>query len=233
MKLCVLNYSGNVGKSTIAKHLLGPRIDDCEMVKVESINADEDDNEAIRGRRFRELTEMLDMFNSAVVDVGSSNVEEYLMGMKDFRGSHGDYDAFIVPATPPNKQQRDTVTTISALAEMGVEPERIRIILNWVEHGDEPRQVFSSLIAWTEEQKLCAVPRAVIGYNELFSLLRGSERSIADLLADDTDYRAAIRATSDSDEKLRLSRALAMRRLALGVQEDLDAAWDALWEDAA
>lgn len=75
MKLCVLNYSGNVGKSTIAKHLLGPPLDDCEMVKVESINADEDDNEAIRGRRFRELSEMLDMFNSAVVDVGSSNVE--------------------------------------------------------------------------------------------------------------------------------------------------------------
>jgi hypothetical protein len=233
VKLCVLNYSGNVGKSTIAKHLLAPRLDDCEMLNVESINADESDEEAIRGRRFRELTEMLDLCDSAVVDVGSSNVEDFLLGMQEFRGSHEDYDAFIVPATPPKKQQRDTVSTISALGEMGVEPERIRIVLNWVEHGDEPRQVFASLIAWSEEQKLCAVPRAVVGYNELFSLLRDSERTIADLLKDKTDYRGAMRATSDSDEKLRLSRALAMRRLALGVKEDLDEAWDALWEDAA
>ncbi len=233
MRVCVLNYSGNVGKSTIAKHLLAPRLQDCEIFKVESINTDEDDDEAFRGRRFRELTEMLDLCDSAVVDVGSSNVEDYLMGMKEYRGAHEDYDAFIVPATPPKKQQRDTLSTISALSEMGVEPERIRIVLNWVEHGEEPRQVFASLIAWTEEQKLCASPRAVVGYNELFSLLRDSERTIANLLADDTDYRGAMRATSDAEEKLRLSRALAMRRLALGVREDLDGAWAALWEDAA
>jgi len=35
MRVCVLNYSGNVGKSTIAKHLLGPRLQDCEIFKVE------------------------------------------------------------------------------------------------------------------------------------------------------------------------------------------------------
>jgi hypothetical protein len=233
MRLCVLNYSGNVGKSTLAKHLLAPRLNDCEMLNVESINADDSDDEAIRGRRFRELTEMLDLCNCAVVDVGSSNVEDYLIGMKEFRGAHEDYDAFIVPTTPPKKQQRDTVSTISALAQMGVEPQRIRIILNWVDHGEEPHQVFASLIAWTKEQKRCPVPRAVVGYNELFSLLRDSGRTIAQLLADDTDYRGAMRATSDADEKLRLSRALAMRRLAIGVQEDLDAAWEALWEEAA
>jgi hypothetical protein len=58
-------------------------------------------------------------------------------------------------------------------------------------------------------------------------------RTIADLLADETDYKAEIRKTTDANEKLRLSRALAMRRLALGVQEDLDAAWEALWQEAA
>ena len=106
-------------------------------------------------------------------------------------------------------------------------------MLNLVENADEPRDIFGSLFAWQEKEELSATPRSVIRANELFGLLRGSERSIADLVADDTDYRAAIRATADPGEKLRLSRRLAMRRLALGVQEDLDAAWDALWEDAA
>ena len=152
--------------------------------------------------------------------------------MNEYRGAHEHYDTFIVP-TPPKKQQRDTLSTISALAELGVAPQRIHIILNWLEHGDEPHEVFRSLITWTEEQKLCPVPRAVVGYNELFSLLRDSQRTIAELLADDTDYRAAMRATSDADEKLRMSRALAMRRLTAGVQEDLDVAWATLWEEAA
>ena len=40
MKLAVINFSGNVGKSTVACHLLAPRIPDCQVVAVESINAD-------------------------------------------------------------------------------------------------------------------------------------------------------------------------------------------------
>lgn len=40
MKLAVLNFSGNVGKSTVARHLLAPRIPGCPLVAVESINAE-------------------------------------------------------------------------------------------------------------------------------------------------------------------------------------------------
>lgn len=233
MKICVINFSGNVGKSTLAKHLLIPRIDDCEFVSVESINADESEEEAIRGKRFGQLTEMLDLCDAAVVDVGSSNVEDFLTRMMDFRGSHEDFDYFVVPVTPPKKQQRDTLSTIAKLAEIGVEPERIRIIMNSLERDDDPTEVFSSLFAGIEAENLCAKPSALVRFNELFGLLRGSNRTIADLLADETDYRGKMRATEDKDEKLRMSRALAMRRLAAGVQEDLDAAWDVLWENAA
>ena len=229
MKLCVINFSGNVGKSTLARHLLAPRMDQCSIIAVESINTDEESDEAMIGRQYRKLSESLGAEEAAVVDVGASNVEDFLAGMRTLRGSHEDFDAFVLPVTPPKKQQRDTVSTIETLAQMGVEPERIRVVLNLVEHGDEPRDIF----AWQEKKERFVAVRAIIRTNELFGLLRGSERSIADLVADDTDYRAAIRATSDPGEKLRLSRRLAMRRLALGVQEDLDAAWDALWENAA
>ncbi len=233
MKLCVINFSGNVGKSTIAKHLLAPRLGKCSIIAVESINTDEGNDDSIRGRRFRALSESLNAVDATVVDVGASNVEDFLSGMLQHRGSHEDFDAFVLPVTPPTKQQRDTISTIETLAQMGVEPQRIRVVLNLVEHGDEPRDIFGSLFAWQEKKERFVAVRAIIRTNELFGLLRGSERSIADLVADDTDYRTAIRATSDSGEKLRLSRMLAMRRLALGVQEDLDTAWDALWEDAA
>ena len=39
MKICVLNFSGNVGKSTIAAHLLQPRLN-AQVFSVESLNFD-------------------------------------------------------------------------------------------------------------------------------------------------------------------------------------------------
>ena len=41
MKIAVINFSGNVGKTTVARHLLLPRIRGAELIAVESLNADE------------------------------------------------------------------------------------------------------------------------------------------------------------------------------------------------
>ena len=49
MKVAVINFSGNVGKTTIARHLLVPRMAGAELIAVESINADEGQATAIRG----------------------------------------------------------------------------------------------------------------------------------------------------------------------------------------
>ena len=59
MKVAVINFSGNVGKTTIARHLLAPRIDGAEVIAIESINADEGQAQALRGRQFGELQEYL------------------------------------------------------------------------------------------------------------------------------------------------------------------------------
>jgi hypothetical protein len=76
MKLAVINFSGNVGKSTIARHLLAPRIPRCHVIAVESINADESQSMTVRGKQFAELQEFLQTASDVVVDVGASNVEE-------------------------------------------------------------------------------------------------------------------------------------------------------------
>ena len=59
MKIAVINFSGNVGKSTVARHLLLPRIDGAELIAVESVNADGGEVQALRGRQFGELQEYL------------------------------------------------------------------------------------------------------------------------------------------------------------------------------
>ena len=46
MKIAVINFSGNVGKSTVARHLLLPRIPGAELIAIESLNADEGQGQA-------------------------------------------------------------------------------------------------------------------------------------------------------------------------------------------
>ena len=54
MKLAVINFSGNVGKTTIARHLLLPRVDGAALIAVASINAEDGLGQALRGRQFGE-----------------------------------------------------------------------------------------------------------------------------------------------------------------------------------
>jgi dethiobiotin synthetase len=60
MKLCVINFSGNVGKTTIAAHLLKPRMNEAQVFSVESLNSGiendgVEDAEIIKGKRFGDL----------------------------------------------------------------------------------------------------------------------------------------------------------------------------------
>ena len=121
MKVAVINFSGNVGKTTIAAHLLKPRMGDAPVFSVESLNIDASaegiDVEKMRGKRFGDLQEQLMVLDSAIIDVGASNVEEFMKLMQQYEGSHEEFDYFIVPVVKEKKQQADTVNTIRSLAK--------------------------------------------------------------------------------------------------------------------
>src|SRR5687767_13611976 len=106
MKLAVINFSGNVGKSMIARHLLAPRLPGAKIIAVESINADGGNTQALRGSQFGQLQEYLQSVNDVVVDIGASNVEDLMRLMHRYRGSHEDFDCFVVPTVPAAKQQQ-------------------------------------------------------------------------------------------------------------------------------
>lgn len=231
MKIVVLNFSGNVGKSTISRHLIAPRIGSSVM-SVESINSDGDeDNEALRGKQFQTLMDNLAIEDAAVVDVGASNVEDFLNRMQSFKGSHEDFDLYIVPTVPKTKQLKDTISTIDYLAEIGVPASKIRVIFNMVESDENPAEVFEGIIQYAEQAGTCVVsPDFVIHTNELFGKLKGTSNSIAAILEDKTDFKSAIKEATDPAEKVRLSQALGMKRLAAGVQEELDRVFKAVVE---
>lgn len=229
MKIAVISFSGNVGKTTVARHLLLPRIPGAELIVVESINADGGEAQALRGRQFGQLQEYLQTVGSAVVDIGASNVEELLEHMGRYRGSHEDFDYFVVPTVPPVKQQQDTIATLVELSRLGVAPTRLKVVYNMAEAGTPVEQSFYLVLAFLAEQPLAAVDTACrLSSNEIYSRLRGDSADIAALLRDDTDYKALIAKAAHTDEKLALAQKLATRRLASGVLPELDACFAAL-----
>lgn len=233
MKVAVINFSGNVGKTTIAEHLLLPRIQGAELISIESINADGGRGQALRGRQFGELQEYLQTVDDVVVDIGASNIEELLGLMRRYRGSHEDFARFVVPTVPALKQQQDTIATLVELAQLGVPADRVRLVFNMLDDGVGPEQAFDTVLAFLALHPVAQANLACrLGANEIYARIKGLGVDLASLLADNTDYKTQIAQAKSTSEKLALAQKLATRRLASGVVPELDACFAALALDA-
>lgn len=230
MKVAVINFSGNVGKSTVAKHLLLPRIDGARFFSVESINMDEG-GEKVRGKEYSALHEEVMLSDAAVVDVGASNIEDFVKLMKQVRGSHQDFDSFVVPVIKDKKQQFDTMATIDALREMGVPAKKIRVVFNKLETDDDFTASFAPLLAFHEDNKNFVLsPKAVVVQNDIFDRIKGTEKQVHEIAADETDYRAIARAAQSRDEKLNAIDMVQLQGLAISAKENLDEVFKSLFK---
>lgn len=233
MKVAVMNFSGNVGKTTVAGHLLKPRMGNAPIFSIESINAGADADglevEKMKGKKFGELVDELMPIDSAIIDVGASNVEDFLKLMQQYDGSHEEFDFFVVPVVKEKKVQADTVNTIRALQKLGIEKKKIRIVFNKVEIDDSVDDEFAALFGLAESEKSFVVRReAVIYSNEVFERLKAVGKSLGDITSDDTDYRAQLRQATDEDEKEMCVKMVALKRLAVTANKNLDDVFKAL-----
>ena len=229
MKIAIINFSGNVGKTTIARHLLAPRIKGAELISIESINADEAEGDAMRGKDFAKLQQYMQITDNLVVDIGASNVEDLLNLMHKFKGSHEDFDFYVIPVPGDSKQQENTAKTAEKLVAMGVPAGKIRIVLNRVDDVEKALQQFDLLARFLQVKAVATInPARALSENEIYQRVKHDGRSISDLAKDKTDYKALIAKTKDPDEKLALADKLAIKRLAIGVLPELDACFAAL-----
>jgi hypothetical protein len=218
MHYAILNYSGNVGKSTTANEVLAPRLEGAPIIAVESINSDGANHTTIRGEQFGRIQENVLTLNASITDVGASNVEDYMAGLANYHGSHEDIDVFVVPTVPDDKQMSDTISTIEALAnDIGVPPEKIRMVLNRVNQNIPLHVQFAPIFEWHGREKSFTLDQdAVIHTNEIYSLVRGTNRRIKEIAEDDTNYRAQM-ADASPEERASLARLISLRRLAFSV----------------
>ena len=234
MKVAVINFSGNVGKTTIAAHLLKPRMGNARVFSVESINADAThdglDVERMKGKQFGQLQEELMVLNNAIVDVGASNVEDFLKLMLQFEGSHEEFDYFVVPTVSERKQQADTVNTIRALAKAGIPKSKIRLVFNKVQVDESVAEDFQALFGLAKLEKTFVINKAAaIQANEVFARIRSVGKTLGEIRDDETDYRAKLRVSTDQAEREACVRMISLKRLAVTANRNLDAVYTSLF----
>lgn len=234
MKVAIINFSGNVGKTTVAKQLLAPRMKAPEFA-VETINAgasDESEAERMKGKEFGALQEELMLLDSAIVDIGASNVEDFIKLMGQFSGSHEEFDFYVVPVVSEKKQQADTINTIKTLAGLGVPAKKIRVVFNKVDIEDANNldSQFPMLFGFHQVEKLFTLkPGAVIFHNEVFDRLRVLKKTVAEVVQDKTDYRAKLKEARDDDEKAVAVGMISAQRLATSAHKNLDDVFSSLF----
>jgi len=223
LKIAVLNYSGNVGKSTLARHLLQPRMQDCPIIFIETINEGGDDTN-IKGKDFAKVMADVLAAESAIVDIGSSNVEQVFAKV----GMMGDvldgFDFFLVPTVPKMKQQNDTTKMLLDLVKLDIPREKIKVVLNNADPEESIDRAFAQTLAVLET---LLIDYAVVHESSAYAGLNG--RTVSECVSAGRDFKAEIAAESNSDRRHGLATAKVFSGMAKVIQRELDGVFKKLF----
>jgi len=232
MKIAVLNYSGSVGKTVAAHHLLKPRMPEAAFFSVETINQSASDLGAsevsqLQGKRFGELLEALVLEDDAIVDVGASNIESFFESMSRFSDSQREFDLYVVPVTPDQKAWQESLKTVEALSSIGVNAQSIRLLPNRIvaDPADEIPAIFNYV---RKTGKARISKDAYLFESEIYGYLAAKRMSFMELIDDGIDYRALAKSETDSEKAKDYARMYRWKKLAIPVSNNLDDAFMAL-----
>lgn len=229
-RIAVINFSGNVGKTTISAQMLAARMPDAPFYSIESSNVDASADgfkvKKLRGKDYGDLMQDIFLLEEVVVDVGASNIGDFIKFMHQYHASHEVFDYYIVPVVKEKKQQADTINTIDALAGLGVSPEKIRVIFNKVEVDDPITTVFEPIFAAAAvRQNFTVMPDAVIYANDAFDKVKNRGKSLSDVLADGTDYKLKAREAKNDEEREKFVSMAMVKMLSVSAVKNLDAVY--------
>lgn len=231
LKIAIVNNSGNVGKSMICDNLLRPRIPNADIIKIETINSDGTSDKTISAKNLKKVFELIDSSDTAIIDVGASNIETFMSNLIKLNGAHEDIDYFIIPTAPKPKQQIDTIKTIEQLLNMGVESDKIKIIFNFHDEDIAIQEQFSVIFESDIVEELNLQQKEnifAITDNPAFDMLGELGYSFMEIANDPRDFKSLIRANDDKNERSQLSHLRSAQRLARGFIKELDVTFNSL-----
>ena len=143
MKVMILNNSGNVGKSFIARELFYFNMqnvcDDVALIEVETHNSASSkfgiETIKISGRELNTLFKQILINDCVVVDVGASNIIALFQELEKNNADNiiDEIDYFVVPVNTKAKIQDDSLKILLALNTLNIPKSKIKVIFNAVD----------------------------------------------------------------------------------------------------
>ncbi len=201
MKIAITSYTGKCGKSTVANNLLYPRMREAEMFRLETVNesgaSGAEDEKKMKGRDLEKLQNGLSKTKSAIVDVGASNIESFILALHQQDDAHFDFDLFLVPvvaSAAAQNEMSEAVKTLQVLAGMGIEAERIKVVFNKLPLDADLEDEVRVLLNFHKKNPIFTLNKnAVIHDSPAFKSLGTAKKSYVEMLADETDYRQKLK----------------------------------------
>lgn len=228
LKIAVVNNSGNMGKSTICETMLQPRLEGSELIKIETLNSDGTNDEKFSANEFVEIFQKIDQADCAIVDVGSSNIEKFTLQLHAYKNSQEDFDWWIIPVIPKEKQQIDTIATIENLLDLGVETDRIKIVFNMYDETKSFDKQFSVILNSKTYKSLKLKGTPWIPETQVFSHLANIDKTFKEVTNDERNFRDLLRAAASPEERAQISEMRSVKRLVDGMNETLNTAFQQL-----
>jgi hypothetical protein len=186
--LTLCSFSGNVGKSSMAKHLK-PLFPDCKVYAVESQNNAPEGyaDEIFDAAQFR--TAMTSSIKArmtggnVLIDIGSSSIPAMKAAVAGCLTALSAIRGWLVPVTIDPKIVTDTLATVEYLVSVGVPANRIAVVVNKVPFGGENSADFAKALGpvLAQAKKLgYHVLRQTVHQSEAFTLFHREQTAFAD-----------------------------------------------------
>lgn len=239
MKKAYLGITGKGGKSSLVNALEFPRSPNATIIRLETINDSGvsgcNREILLKGRDLGKLETELAKVEDAIVDVGASNIEAFLLALNSQFESHQAFDYFIVPVLARASAQiemGEAISTLKALSKMGIEPERIKVIFNRLPKDSTVDDECKPLLLFHKKSPIFSLNlNAFVYETEAFSALGAIGKAYIEMLRDENNYRQELNKIPLEKEKERMEmvkwvRAQGTVRM---LERELSAAYQALY----
>jgi hypothetical protein len=212
--ILTIHRTGSVGKTTLASLVVRPRLGGkfFSFEKVDNIDGTRYGEQVIRYtcenyHRYQQEMYLSIGIENTLTDVGGNEAAPFLDKLEQDGGVEL-YDYVLVPTDLTDKAQENTISTVTALFNAGLEPERLRIVLNKVRppspHDTIEMQYEVLFAEARKDPRIRLDPKCYMQSLGVFASLAQDGLSWAEVASDKTDYMAELikaSAAGRSDEE--------------------------------
>ena len=231
-RILIISNRGSADKSPVAELLLMPRLGG-HLMSIETTNDDAEQHgqEVIRHDP-ENFTDYLDNLGRApgntVTHVGAT---DFLAFVNALTQTHAliHYDFVIVVVNRTRRSQTESVVTIQTLLAAGMDPSRLRIVLDEARTPTEvntiPQQYEYLFPLADTDPRVKINPNCYIEEDSLFSTMLSARKSWKDLMADRTDYIAELEATTAAgvvESRIDMIHKMTLQRMAHKAAREYD-----------